>query len=289
MSDYLAILLDAIDKVASAEQQQWLSEALAKLENSQDLDDDLLLVITRARRMVGHTLLGSEAGAISTGIGKVLIQDWEAGNTARVVLLLKALTLQPERQEAIVTHAYQMGDEAETTALIAGIALYADDDRYKELALDSGRTNSLILFRALATYNPYPAAYYNEAEFNQLVLKSLFLGVNTNDITGLKNRANPELSRMCEDYYDERIAAQRSVPADIWLSVTPYASEHGLRILSQALSSDDRDQRYYAAIAINYYHPQDAGLQASCATQLEHEDDAQIQVLLKSIIAGETR
>jgi len=289
MSAYLSTLLTAIDNVASVEQQQWLRETLTKLEHSQDLDADLLLAITRARRLVGHTLLGSHAATISTAVGEVHIQDWEAGSAARVALLLKALSLQPERQEAIVANAYQMGDEAEKTALIAGIALYADDDSYKELAQDSGRTNSLLLFCALASNNPYPAAYYNEAAFNQLVLKALFMGVNTDQIIGLEKRVNKELSRMCEDYYDERVAAQRSVPADIWLSITPHASEHGFRILAQALSDNDREQRYYAAIAINRYHPESAELKSAITSRLGQENDVQIRPLLKSFIAGGTR
>jgi hypothetical protein len=284
MNDYFSTLARTIAQVATPEQQLWLTETLVKLENSQDLDSDLLLYITRARRFVGHSLLGNIADAIPTAIGDLHIQNWEAGNAARVVLLLKSLSLQPERQEAIVSNAYRMGDEAEKTALITGISLYADDDRYKELALDSGRTNSLILFRALATNNPYPSAYYSEAEFNQLVLKSLFLGVNTEQIIGLENRVNKELSRMCEDYYDERVAAQRSVPADIWLSVTPYASEHGFEILTKALSDNDWEHRYYAAIAVNRFRPQTAELYSTIETRLDQENDERISNLLSSFL-----
>jgi hypothetical protein len=289
MSDYLSILVRSIDQVATLEQQKWLNQTLVNLDNSQDLDSDLLLYITRARRFVGHAPLSSSTldnngNTISTAVGDLRIQNWEAGNAARVVLLLKALSLQPERQEAMVTNAYRMSDESEKTALIAGIALYADDDRYKGLALDSGRTNSLLLFRALATNNPYPCAYYSDAEFNQLVLKSLFLCVNTEQIIGLENRVNQELSRMCEDYYDERVAAQRSVPADIWLSVTPYASEHGLEILTNALSDDDRQHRYYAAIAVNRFRPQTAELYATIEMRLDQETDEQIGNLLSSFL-----
>ena len=284
MSDYFSTLLGAIDQVATSEQQQWLKETLANLEDSQDLDSDLLLFITRARRFVGHSLLDSNADAISTAVGDLQLQSWEAGNAARVALLLKALLLQPARQEAIVTNAYRMGDESEKTVLIAGIALYADDDRYKGLALDSGRTNSLILFQALATNNPYPPAYYSEAEFNQLVLKSLFMGVNTEHILGLTNRVNKELSRMCEEYYDERVAAQRSVPADIWLSITPYASEHGFEIMTKALSDEDREHRYYAAMAANRYRPQSADLNSTIKSRLDQENDEHINKLLSSFL-----
>jgi hypothetical protein len=281
MTNYLSTLVDTIKRVATEQQRQWLDETLAKLASSHDLDTDLPLAITRARRFVGQTPLG--AAAITTPIGEVTIQHWEAGNAARVALLLKAIPAQPEQQEAIIATAYRMGDEAEKAALIAAIALYADDARYKEIALDAGRTNSLPLFRALATGNPYPGAYYTEAEFNQLVLKLLFLAVNTEQVVKLQQRINPELSRMCEDYYDERIAAQRSVPADIWLSLTPYASEHGYRILAKALTNEEEiNHRYYAAMTIARYRPASDEINAAIETQLDQEKDERIRIFLRS-------
>ncbi|TPW14116.1 MAG: hypothetical protein FD130_1437 [Halothiobacillaceae bacterium] len=255
MSDYFHPLISAIHRVTPPVQSQWLDDQLASLAISSNLKSDLLTAFTRARRFVGHAPLGVTAPELSTPIGTVNIQTWDAGNAARIVLLIKALTLDAPTQPDTVIYIYRMADDAEKAVVISGLALYANDSRYKALALEAGRTNSLPLFKALAVANPYPAAYYNEAEFNQLVLKSLFIGVNTEQIMGLAQRVNPTLSRMCEDYYDERHAAARTIPADIWLSIAPHASARGLNYLAQALNAVDPQQRYYAELAVARFKP----------------------------------
>ena len=52
-----------------------------------------------------------------------------------------------------------------------------------------------------------------------MVLKALFIGVRVERIVGLTRRLNPELSRMARDYAAERLAAGRTVPADLVLAL----------------------------------------------------------------------
>jgi hypothetical protein len=73
------------------------------------------------------------------------------------------------------------------------------------------------VFRAIACDNPYPAAHFPEASFNQMVLKAVFVGAPVSRIVGLSRRATPELRRMAEDYASERRAAGRAVPEDVTL------------------------------------------------------------------------
>jgi hypothetical protein len=87
--------------------------------------------------------------------------------------------------------------------------------------------------------------------FNQLVLKCLFNGLPVERIVGLTRRGNPELARMCEDYVGERLAAGRSVPADIWLALEPHASAAGIALILSYLDHDDPRHRRYAALALS--------------------------------------
>ena len=52
------------------------------------------------------------------------------------------------------------------------------------------------MFEAIACENPFPARYFPELNFNQMVLKALFNGVALARIVGLRRRRNPELARM---------------------------------------------------------------------------------------------
>jgi hypothetical protein len=71
------------------------------------------------------------------------------------------------------------------------------------------------VFEAIACENPYPAAYFPELNFNQMVLKAAFIGIALERILGLDARVTPELSRMGSDYASERRAAGHPVPADL--------------------------------------------------------------------------
>jgi hypothetical protein len=75
------------------------------------------------------------------------------------------------------------------------------------------------VFEAIACDNPFPASYFPELAFNQLVMKAFFTEAPVRSIWGLKERLNPELRRMALDYAAERKAAGRAVPEDLSLVV----------------------------------------------------------------------
>jgi hypothetical protein len=73
------------------------------------------------------------------------------------------------------------------------------------------------VFEAIACENPYPARFFPDLNFNQLVLKAFFTGIAVRRIVGLGARNSPELVRMANAYASERRAAGRSVPDDLSL------------------------------------------------------------------------
>ena len=256
MSNSHELLSLAIKQVAPAAGFESYSATLAKLAPNAAPLDTLTQGISRARKWLGITPLGTAGPTLDTVAGPVATASWSAADASRVALTLVALTT-PETQSAeFLSQVFAQCTDTEITALLRGLALYADDARHKQTATLLGRTNSFDVFAALASNNPYPAAFYSEHEFNQLVLKALFVGMNIETIFGLRQRTNPTLSRMCEDYYDERVAAERSVPPDIWLALRPYASPRGLTLCSAALQGTDPAHRHYASIATHANLPE---------------------------------
>jgi hypothetical protein len=96
-------------------------------------------------------------------------------------------------------------------------------ERFVELAIEACRTHVQSVFEAIACENPYPARFFPEANFNQLVLKAFFTGVSVHRIEGLRERRTAELIRMVHAYASERRAAGRSVPADLDFVTSPEA------------------------------------------------------------------
>lgn len=139
-----------------------------------------------------------------------------ADEIARLALILEAAAhLAPDAFATLVDDTYRAADNRERQAVLKALPLLPEPERFLELAVDACRTSIQPIFEAIACENPYPAAYFPELNFNQMVLKAVFIGVALDRIIGLGERVTPDLRRMARDYASERRAAGRPVPADL--------------------------------------------------------------------------
>ena len=218
--------------VATSADQAWLREARARLAQCESPIAEVTRLSSIAGRALESRLIG-EPIPLLTSAGEVSVGAFSLIDLARLVLLLEAFEGETTDGADSLGKYFRAGDQTEQLLVLRALALLDDDGRLKPIALDAGRRNDTALFAALALDNPYPAAYYDEREFNQLVLKALFLEQPLARVHGLLARANPELSRMCQDYAEEREAAGRTVPDDIWLALLPCASQSGRALASR--------------------------------------------------------
>jgi len=285
IEDYLQHLHDAICSIATEAGWHWLEQGIHKLKTSPALEDDLTLLSAMARRKLGQQSLGEMATPIVTPVGEVTISGWAVGDAGRILLLLEAVRCQPEHSTALIAAVYRYGDELERAAILRALVLFPDAATLKPLALEAGRVNSLVLYQALALDNPYPAVYYTEHEFNQLILKAVFMNLPIERTVGLERRANAELTRMCEDFAEERIAAGRPVPVDLWLALGPCASPRGERLLLAYIRDEDPRQRYYAALALVQRQAVNPGLRTILEERLDAETDERVHSVLRAGLA----
>jgi len=147
---------------------------------------------------------------------------WTVEDAGRLLLLWTrhAQSKDAGQFAAEAVACYEQGDTREQQSWMRGVALLPDAEQYLPLVVDACRTNILPLFEAICCDNVYPARYFPERNFNQMVLKALFNNVALARIQGLADRANAELARMAGDYAAERRAAGRSVPGDIAHAMT---------------------------------------------------------------------
>ena len=114
-----------------------------------------------------------------------------------------------------VREVYLRGDFREQAAVLKSLPFLPDCARFVDMAIDACRTNVLDVFEAIAYENPFPARHFPDANFNQLVMKAIFMGLTVDRIVGLAARNSGELKRMATDFAAERRAAGRPVPDDI--------------------------------------------------------------------------
>ncbi|XXT21397.1 EboA domain-containing protein [Sorangium sp. So ce429] len=192
--------------------------------------DRFLATFTAAARALGKApieLLADERDALKAAGVPGAVDGWrldELGRATMVALVSRSLPA-PEL-DLLLGDCYQRGDSRERQALLRALPFVTGAERFVPLAVDACRTNELPIFEAIACENPYPAAHFPDLNYNQMVLKAMFMGVAIARIVGLEQRRSSELARMAEDFASERRAAGRSVPADIGLLSLTHENEH---------------------------------------------------------------
>ena len=249
MKEFLQDLLRA--RVAP-ERWTWVENALATAEDPVR-ESALMSAYAGAGRRVGKVALALEEGErlLARELDEELILDhWGTDEAARALLLICVDHLPPEEFLGFAGRAYELGDSREQTSWLRAVSLLPDSKRFLATAVDACRTNILSLFEAIACENPYPARFFPEASFNQLVMKCLFNGLALERVVGLGRRLNAELSRMANDYVNEREAAGRQVPGDIWLALAPFVDSQGLPRVYKYLNHEDCEHRYWSAVGL---------------------------------------
>nr|WP_241865494.1 EboA domain-containing protein [Paracoccus salsus] len=150
-------------------------------------------------------------------------EGWSVDGAARVLAILTAPATRifADRFKDLRRTA----DVAEMIALYRGLPLYPDPDSLHFEVGEGLRSNIKAVFESIAHRNPFPRDHFDEHRWNHMILKALFIGSRLTPITGLGARANPELARILVDYAEERIAAGRPVPQDLWIPLKPFRGD----------------------------------------------------------------
>lgn len=207
------ILIQALRASLSADALHWLESARTAIAGP-DLSRFLSTYTSAGRVGDAPVVLSADASIhVAPGLD---VRAWSQTDLVRLLLLLeRRATFGENACASAATACYEQGDASEHRSWLRTIAWLPSAEQFMPLAIDACRTNIQPVFQAIACENPFPAAWFPERSFNQMVLKALFNDVAMDRIVGLSHRRNPELARMAGDYADERRAAGRTVPADI--------------------------------------------------------------------------
>lgn len=141
-------------------------------------------------------------------------------------------------------------DVSEAVTLYRGLPLYPDPASLHWQVGEGLRTSIEAVFTAIAHRNPFPRAQFDEARWNHMVLKALFLGVPLAPIQGFDARRNPELALIAARYADERRAAGRAIPPELWRCVGPFATGALFDTVAGRASSTNMQERVAVALAL---------------------------------------
>jgi hypothetical protein len=133
----------------------------------------------------------------------------------RLWLLLEALPqVAPAEQADWLVQLFEAGELGEQVSILRVLSLLPEPARFLETGLQACRHNSRDVFEAIVCENGFLIDHFPPLNFNQAIMKAIFMDVPLARIERLAERITPELRRMAAGYASERRAAGRAVPQD---------------------------------------------------------------------------
>ena len=179
---------------------------------------------------------------------------WGLRHTVRAYLLLLLSENASSSFVAILTRLLETADVNEQVAMYQSLPLLPDSETLVPLTINGLRTNITSVFDAIALRNPYPADHLDEAAWNQLVLKAVFMQRPLYLIHGADSRTNPALARILVDFAHERWAANRPVTPELWRFVAPYLDASHQPDLERVITSENPWERAAGVLAMQRSH-----------------------------------
>jgi hypothetical protein len=214
----LRILRDLLEMRLPDSARTWFSRTAPELEPTFDAAHFFAAFSGAGRHLgtVPPALTNADVEALRRLSPELHLEMRGADELGRATLLLQVVeTLSPSAAEDLVNECFFRGDSRERQAVLRALPLLPDPQRFLPTAIEACRSSVQPVFEAIACENPFPARYFPQLSFNQMVLKAVFSGIAVGRIVGLETRFNDDLARMATDYAQERRAAGRSVPADL--------------------------------------------------------------------------
>ncbi|MEQ7798696.1 EboA domain-containing protein [Pedobacter sp. ASV1-7] len=161
-------------------------------------------------------VLDQEVKQIECHLAGFTIHNWTLDKLSRVWLLMQIPSEHKEIYLKKINSLFATAEMNEQIVLYTALPLYNYPEEWVARCEEGIRSNIGTVLEAIMYHNPYPAQFLSEPSWNQLVLKAFFTEKDVNQIIGLKERMNENLSATLQDYIQERLAASRTVAPEIY-------------------------------------------------------------------------
>ncbi|MBN7817039.1 EboA domain-containing protein [Algoriphagus pacificus] len=246
-----AFILSVLSEKSEEKSTVWLAQKREKILIS-GKEMDFFMAFSQASRYFKKNPLNltedqiNEIQSLSPGLR---IDLWDQLQLARVYLLLQYPAADAASWKNTLQKLFETGDMYEIEALYAALPIMPYAEEMVARAREGLRTNITSVFDAVALNNPYPATYFDESAWNQMVVKAIFMQRPLFKIQNAEQRANQELADIIIDFAHERWSAGRDVIPELWRFVGPFISEKNLKDIKKVVSSENKLERKAALLA----------------------------------------
>ena len=252
MGNSRTLLEQMLQRRLEGRKAEWLEEAVAEVEGGVS-GTRLAGLLSLASRFVPRRHLAPSVDEIDEAwhcLPGWNPERWTILEAVRVALILAHKDQRDSAFTKVLEECFRYADEGETCALLRSLALLPLGQRFLWRAGEGCRSNMRSIFEAAACDTPYPATFFDEPTWRQLVIKSVFIGAPLWRVHGLDDRLSPGLARMALDLADERQSAGREVQPELWLCLGSHGGDRGLASLERELQSSNPTCRRAAALGL---------------------------------------
>jgi hypothetical protein len=181
--------------------------------------------------------------------------EWSVDQTARIAF---TLAFYQGDEAGFVQQVAMLIDTAEINELLAifrGFALFPHPEALEPKAREAIRSTMRPVYEALSHRHPYPFEFFDEAAWNQMIVKAFFLDSSIWQIQGVDERYNADLSVILILLVQERWAAGRFIAPEIWRCAVPHANAEGVAVILQALAGKALERELQVIAKVCLSHP----------------------------------
>ena len=249
-------LLQSVSAVSPQDGTQWLKEKSSVISSQKEF----YVAFSSAPRFVGKEKLQANPQLFAEA--NSLRKNWNptsytTDRAARIIFLLSYFRENDSAFVQSVRSLISSADIAELAAIYSSLPLLPFPEEFVLLAAEGVRSNMRDVFDAIALENPFPADFFSENAWNQLVLKAIFINRPLFRITGIDERVNKSLCDTLIDYVHERWAAGRTITPELWRCIVPFVDEKNIEDVHKlALSNNIFEQQAAALVCTQCNFPE---------------------------------
>ena len=206
-----------LNQIQNENIKTWLDQKLQMIKSDQEFFISFALVNKKIPRdLVQPTL--EQVKNFHRINSEFTIENWTLDQLCRLSLLINYPLLNLQN----LTKLISVADTQEQITIYKSIFYLKNASQYTPLVVDGIRTNIIDIFDAITLKNLYPAKYFSQDQWNQMVLKAIFMERPVYQIEGIDHRKNEKLAIILFDYARERWAASRRVTPELWRMMLGY-------------------------------------------------------------------
>lgn len=224
-----------IERHANEQERVWIEDTETKFKND-FRPHEFYFAFSRVGRHIGNRKLElsekqlQKARDLREGFRP---QRWSLAQLVRAYYLLLLAENKRDALDQNLKVLCETADIEEQVVIYKMLSLFPYPERLTSRATEGIRTNVSVVFDAVALENPYASHFLDQDQWNQMVLKAVFMQRPLYRIYGVSKRMNSELALMLTDFAHERWAAHRDVTPELWRFVGPYLSADHLSDFKQ--------------------------------------------------------